>query len=59
VASLGHEVIVANARELQAISKSSRKDDRRDAERWRGWRVSIRSCCGRCGTVARRRRRTF
>ena len=32
VASLGHEVIVANARELQAISNSSRKDDRRDAE---------------------------
>jgi transposase len=28
---LGHEVIVANAREVRSISQSSRKDDRRDA----------------------------
>ena len=28
---LGHEVIVANAREVRSISHSSRKDDRRDA----------------------------
>jgi transposase len=30
--SLGHEVIVANARQVQLISASSRKDDRLDAE---------------------------
>jgi transposase len=30
--SLGHEVIVANARQVQLISASSRKDDRVDAE---------------------------
>ena len=32
LSSLGHEVIVANARQLQMISGSSRKDDRTDAE---------------------------
>lgn len=32
LAGLGHEVIVANARQLQLISASSRKDDRVDAE---------------------------
>lgn len=31
--ALGHEVIVANARELRAISGSRRKSDRRDAEK--------------------------
>jgi transposase len=29
---LGHEVIVANARELQSVSGSSQKTDHRDAE---------------------------
>ena len=29
---LGHEVIVANARQVQLITRSSRKNDRRDAE---------------------------
>ena len=32
LSSLGHEVIVANARQLQLISSSSRKDDRVDAQ---------------------------
>jgi len=32
LSSIGHEVIVANAREVKAISGSSRKDDRLDAE---------------------------
>jgi len=32
LSSLGHEVIVANARQVQLISASSRKDDRMDAE---------------------------
>jgi len=30
--SLGHEVIVANARQVKLISASSRKDDRLDAQ---------------------------
>jgi len=30
--SLGHEVIVANARQVKLISQSSRKDDRLDAQ---------------------------
>jgi transposase len=30
--SFGHEVIVANARQVQLISASSRKDDRMDAQ---------------------------
>ena len=32
LASIGHEVIVANARQVQLISASSRKDDRVDAQ---------------------------
>src|SRR5215469_1195421 len=32
LSSFGHEVIVANARELRAISHSNSKDDRMDAE---------------------------
>jgi transposase len=32
LSSLGHEVIVANARQMQLISASSRKDDRIDAQ---------------------------
>jgi len=32
---LGHEVIVANVRELRAISHSDRKSDQVDAENWR------------------------
>jgi len=32
LSSFGHEVIVANAREVKAISNSSRKDDRLDAQ---------------------------
>lgn len=34
---LGHEVIVANARQLQLISKSHTKNDRLDAERLARW----------------------
>ena len=44
---LGHEVIVAHARNVRLIGESRRKDDRLDAQRWLGWRESIRSCCAR------------
>jgi len=54
---LGHEVYVANARQLKLITASSRKDDGWTRRRWRGWRGPIRSCCGRCGIVAMRRSR--
>lgn len=33
LAELGHEVLVANARELRAISTSDRKNDKADAEK--------------------------
>ena len=33
LAELGHEVLVANARELRAISASDRKNDKADAEK--------------------------
>ena len=57
--SLGHEVIVANARQVKLISSSSRKDDRLDAQMLaRGWRGSIRSCCGRFSIAVRKRNKT-
>ena len=33
---LGHEVLVANVRELRAIIHSDRKSDKVDAQNWRG-----------------------
>ena len=45
LSELGHEVIVAHARNVRLIGESRRKDDRFDARPWRGWRESIRSCC--------------
>ena len=47
LSELGHEVIVANARKVRLIGASRKKDDRLDAQRWRDWRGSIRSCCTR------------
>ena len=55
---LGHEVIVANIRELRAISHSDRKSDQVDAER--SWRVMlglIRTSCGRSPTALSSKRR--
>jgi len=42
--ALGLEVIVGHAQKVRLITKSRRKDDRLDRERWRGWRESIPSC---------------
>jgi transposase len=42
--TLGHEVIVAQARTVRLIGESRKKDDRLDAQSWRGWPGSIRSC---------------
>src|SRR5579863_4448741 len=47
LAELGHEVIVAHARNVRLIGESRKKDDRLDAETLRGWRESIRSYCPR------------
>ena len=44
---LGHEVIVAHARNVRLIGESRRKDDRLDAQTWRDWPGSIPSCCVR------------
>jgi hypothetical protein len=43
---LGHEVIVANVRELRAISHSDRKSDHADAKKLAPSRVWIRRSCG-------------
>src|SRR5579863_469405 len=47
LSELGHEVIVAHARNVRLIGESRRKDDRFDAMTLRGWRESIRSYCPR------------
>lgn len=39
LSSLGHEVIVANPRQLRLITESSRKDDMATRKPWRGWRA--------------------
>ena len=41
LSELGHEVIVAHARNVRLIGESRRKDDRLDARTWLGWRKSI------------------
>lgn len=41
---LGHEVIVAHARNVRLIGESRKKTIGWMHERWRGWRESIRSC---------------
>ncbi len=47
LSALGHEVIVAHARAVRLIGESRKKDDRLDAQSWRGWPGSIPSCCVR------------
>lgn len=47
--SLGHDVVVANARELRAITHSTRKDDKRDA------RMLARLACAPVELASRRR----
>ena len=44
---LGHEVIVANVREVRAISHNNRKSDTVDAEKISAMHGSIRRSCGR------------
>jgi transposase len=48
---LGHEVIVANGRDLRAISHSDRKSDQVDAEKLARYAGSIRRYCVRSRTV--------
>ena len=54
----GHEVIVANARQLELISKNDRKNDRNDARLLASSRASTPSCCLRSKCVIRRFART-
>ena len=56
--SLGHEVVVANPRNVAFITRSTRKNDRWTRGSWRGWRGPTRSCCRRSITGAKRRRWT-
>ena len=55
--SLGHELIVANPRQVKLITESTRKDDRLTPKPWRAWLESIPRCCGRSSTEARRHKR--
>jgi transposase len=48
---LGHEVLVANAREIRAITHSDSKSDQLDAESWLVMRESIRRSCTRLHIV--------
>ena len=58
LSGVGHEVIVANARQVRLISASSRKDDKLDAQDcWHVWPGWTRSFCRPCGTEARKHRR--
>ena len=51
VTSLGHPVIVANARKLRAISQSQSRTAR-TRRCWRAWGALIRSCSARCANAA-------
>ena len=53
--SLGHETIVAHARNVRLIGESRRKGSMPTP--WRGWQESIPSCCLRCSIAARKRKR--
>jgi transposase len=48
---MGHEVIVANVRELRAISHSDRKSDRLMRKSWPATPGSIQRSCGRSRTA--------
>jgi transposase len=54
--TLGHEVVVANPRQVKLISTSSRKDDRWTRKRWHGWCESTPSCSDRSSIGVRKRR---
>ena len=47
LSELGHEVIVAHARNVRLIGESRKKDDRWMPGRWPGGPASIHSCCAR------------
>jgi transposase len=59
LSEFGHEVIVANARNVHLICESTRKDDRLDASSWHGWRGSILRCFVPCATIVLRARLSF
>jgi transposase len=54
---LGHEVIVAHARNVRLIGESRRKTTGWTRRPWPGWPESIRSYCRRFNIAALRRRR--
>jgi transposase len=56
LSELGHEVIVAHARDVRLIGESRRKDDKIDARTLARLGRSIRNCCHRFSIAALRRR---
>ena len=53
---LGHEVIVANPSAVYGTRRRRKRNDRLDAEFWRGKGAPIRACCTRSGIGVRRPR---
>jgi hypothetical protein len=53
---LGHEVIVAHARNVRLIGESSRKDVGWMREHWHGWQESILKYWGRCAIAVLKRK---
>ncbi len=58
LSGFGHEVIVANARNVRLICESTRKDDRLDAKTLARLARIDPGCFVPCGTIARRARQT-
>ena len=56
LSELGHEVIVAHARNVRLIGRVGGKMIASTPGPWPGWRGSIGSCWRRCNMVAPRRR---
>jgi transposase len=57
LSELGHEVIVAHARNVRLIGRAVEKMIASMPEPWPGWRGSTRSCWGRCNTAVKKRKR--
>lgn len=53
--AMGHEVIVANPRQLKVITGAAGRTTRWTRRCWPGWRGWIRNCCVRSVTAAKKR----
>jgi hypothetical protein len=51
---LGHEMVVANPKQVKLITERDEKTIDWTLKPWHDWRELILSCCGRLSTAARR-----